>query len=110
MLVYNKETGEICNWISDDQDPKIFYRHRSKDFLKNLATLDVEDPPIDLYRYRVIDNQLIRKSDEEINEIQIYGRVLTSEERILEQIKPSFDEVKKAEMTVEVLSLLQEVM
>ena len=110
MLVYNKETGEIYNWISDGQNPKIFYRHRPKEFFKYLATLDLEDPPTDLYSYRVIDNQLIRKSEEEIKEIQMYGRILTSEERILEQIKPSLEEVKKAQMTVEVLSLLQEVM
>lgn len=49
-------------------------------------------------------------TDLEIQEIRKYGKILTIEERQLQKLKPSPEEVKKAENTIEILTLIQEVM
>ncbi len=42
-----------------------------------------------------MNNRLIEMADKEIQEIQMYGRILTEEERLLQKLKPSPEEVKK---------------
>ena len=62
-----------------------------------------------LEHYYIKDNQLIKYTNQEFKEKQAYGKVLTEEERLLNQLKPSPKEVKEAEQTIEILTLIQEV-
>ena len=110
MIVYDKNTGDIIANIPDSQDFILYFRHYPEEFKENLASLHIAYPPRDLKNYKVVNEQLLRRTQEEIEEIRLYSRTLTEEERQLNKLKPSQDEVKKAENTIEILTLLQEVM
>lgn len=105
MIVYNKKNGFI-----DAMVPNLDYAyHYPKEFKDNLATLELEEYPKDIFNYRVVNGVLVRMSDIEIREKRLYGRILTEDERLLNKLKPSIDEIKKAEQTIEILTLIQEV-
>ncbi len=110
MIVYDKRTGFI-----DAVVPNLDYAyHYPKEFKDNLATLELEEYPKDIFNYRVVNGVLVRMSDIEIEEKRIYGRILTEEERfekqMLDKLKPTLEEIRKAENTIEILTLIQEVM
>ena len=108
-MIYDKTTGKIVVELSQDQNIDIFFEHYPAEFRKNLAKLQVDEMYTELENYKIIDEKLTRRTDAEIQEIQMYGRILTKEERLLNKLKPSPDEVKKAENTIEILTLIQEV-
>lgn len=110
MLIYNKLNGSIISNIPDSQDVLVYFRYYPNEFKESLSSLDIKTPPKDLENYKVINGELTRMNNLEIQEIQIYNKILTEEERLLENIKPSPEEVKKAENTIEILTLIQEVM
>ena len=109
MIVYNKKNGNIIANIPDSQNIDICFKYYPDEFKKKLASLFVNNPPRDLNNYKVINNELIKMSEQEILEIRQYGKILTEEERLLNKLKPSPEEVKKAEQTIEILTLIQEV-
>lgn len=109
MIVYDKNTGDVIRSMPDDQDILTFFFHYPQEFKDNLASIMIENVPRDLKNYRVINAELIQKSNEEILEIKKYGKILTEEERLNIQLMPSQQEVQKAQTTMEILSLLQEV-
>lgn len=88
----------------------MLFQNYPDEFKKSLEKLYIEDFPEDLENYKIVEEELVRRSDIELIEIQMYGRVLTEEERILNTLKPSYAELKKAENTIELLSVLQEVL
>ena len=112
MLVYNQETGNIIAKIPKDQDYKFNFKHYPIEFVNNLKVL--KDSNISnsarLTDYKVIDNKLTERPKFEILEINRYGRVLTEEERLLNKLSPSPEEIQKARNTIEILTLIQEVM
>ena len=108
-IIYNKETGEIFSAISEGQDYKRYYRDWGKDFVNSLESLKVENVPEPLGDYYIANGKIVKYSDVELLEIQQHGRVLTDEERQLEKLKPSPEEIRKAENTIEILTLIQEV-
>lgn len=109
-IVYDKRTGNIMSAISSDQNPYSYYRDFSNEVKENLAYIRINDIPTPLAHYYVTDGEIKKYSEEQIAEKRIYGRVLTKEERQLEKLKPSLDEIRKAENTIEILTLIQEVM
>lgn len=109
MIIYNGLTGEIIANVPDEQDIDLFVKYYPKDVRNNVEGLKVVNPPKDLENYKIINKQLSRKTEQEISEIKQYGRVLTDEERQLNKLKPSLDEIRKAEQTIEILTLIQEV-
>lgn len=109
-IIFNKHTGETYRGISKDQKQETLYVHYDDEFKSRLDEVIIDNIPNDLENYYVKDYQLKRYSDEEIHEKQEYGKVLTDEERLLEKIKPFYDEIKKAETTIEILSAMQEVL
>ena len=109
MIVYNIDTGDIVAEIPDDQDYLGFFHHYPEEFKENLASLSVANPPRDLENYKIVKEQLLKRTQEEIEEIKLYRRVLTEEERQLQKLKPSQEEIRKAEQTIEILTLIQEV-
>ncbi len=75
-----------------------------------MASLTIDKVPNRIADYYVKNGELVKYSEQEIEEKRQYGRILTDEERQLNKLKPSYEEVKKAENTIEILTLLQEVM
>lgn len=106
MIVYDKRTGLI-----DAIAPNLDYAHHyPRDYKDNLEGLELEEYPKDIFNYRVENGKLTKLTKQEIEEKRKYGRILSDEERLLNKLKPSFSEVQKAENTIEILTLLQEVM
>ncbi len=71
-----------------------------------------EDTVANNYKHYKVDlnnNQLTKRSQQEIDEIQQYGKILTDSERTLNKLIPSHEEVQKAQTTIEILTLIQEV-
>ena len=107
MIVYNKNTGEIIAKIPNDQDINVTYANYSDEFRQSLGTLEIEVS--DISRYKVENGELVKYSDDEIMELKMYGKVLTEEERLNIILQPTPDEINKAETTIEMLTMLQEV-
>lgn len=108
-VVYFKDTGLVDRLIGIDQEIDVYFYHFPLKYKENLDYIIVENPPRDIENYKVIDGELVRLSKQEIKELRLYGRILTEEERQLQKLKPSPEEVKKAENTIEILTLIQEV-
>lgn len=110
MIIYEKDTGTIVANLPNDQNYRTFFCHYPQEFVDSLAELDIElHVDINLQQYKVVEGKLIQRDELEIGELQAYGRVLTNEERHLNKLKPTPEEVKKAENTIEILTLIQEV-
>ena len=109
MIVYNIDTGEIIGEIPDDVDPYVVYRKHQVAINNKIGTLIAPKRIRKISNYRVIDGKLVRYTEQELEEKRQYGRILTEEERLLEGLKPSPEEVRKAEQTIEILTLIQEV-
>ncbi len=114
MLVYNLETGKIIAEIPDDNNPYFVLKNHNDVKNNNIGTLVTEKPIRKISQYMIKDGELIKLTAEKSEEMKKYKRLLTEEEReekrLLNQLKPSSEEVKKAENTIEILSLIQEVM
>lgn len=105
-LVYNNKTGEIHSLIPIDQSPRKYNGIIDDD----ISVLLLDNYPSDNIRfYKVINGGLVRRTDSEINDMIKYRRVLTDTERINILLKPSKEDIRKAESTLEILSTLQEV-
>lgn len=110
MIFYDKRNGMI-----DAEVPDIDYAyHYPQDLKDNLVGLELDDYPDDIFKYRIVDGVLTKMLDIEISELKSYGRILNDDERleneILDKLKPSYEEINKAEDTIKLLSLLQEVL
>ena len=111
MIIYDITSGDIVAIVPNDQTIETFFFHypqEYKDKLKALYT-DIENPLLS-NEFRVINGIITRKPEQEIQEVRTYGKVLTEEERVTEMLRPSYAEVQKAENTIEILELLQEVL
>lgn len=108
-VVYFKDTGLVDRLIGIDQEIENYFYHFSQNYKDNLGYIIVENLPTDIENYKVIDGELVRLSKQEIKDLRLYGKILTEEERQLQKLKPSLEEVTKAENTIEILSLIQEV-
>lgn len=114
MIVYDKTTGIIINKLAEHQSIDVFYKHYPTEFRDNLGILILDTYPSETKYYKVVSNKLVKLTEREIQEINMYNKILSDEERLeidlLNKLKPSYEEVKKAENTIEILTLLQEVM
>lgn len=111
-IVYNRFSGEIYSAIAREQNPSIMYKNYPRKFRDKLAIMNIEKGaiPADFRNYRVKNNTLSRQSEQEICELQEYRRILSQEERQLNNLKPPPEEIQKAQNTIEILTLIQEVM
>ena len=103
-IIYNKYTGTIEGGIQDDQNYKIYYSKFPQEFQDSIEAIKIDKPPNDLKNYKVINGQIIRRSEEEIRELDTYGKILTEEERLEILLQPTREEIAKAEKTIEKLS------
>lgn len=110
MIVYNLKTGKIIAEIPDDNNPYFVLKNHNDVKNNNIGTLMTPKPIRKISEYLVKDGKLKRLTEHEIEEQRQYGRILTDDERLLETLKPSTEEIKNAEKTIEILSLLSEVL
>lgn len=110
FIAYNELTGEILDLVGEGQDFETYFHYYPSDVKKNIASLLHNNPPIDFYNFKVVDGVLVRRSNLEISELLKFGRVLADDDRKLNMLRPDISEVKKAKQTIEILTLLQEVM
>lgn len=108
-IIYNKYTGTIEGGIQDDQNYKVYYSQFPQEFQDSIESIKIDNPPNDLKNYKVINRQIIRRSEEEIRELDTYGKILTEEERLNILLQPTGEEINKAENTLEILTTLEEV-
>lgn len=108
-LIYNKVTNEIIEKLSVKVDLNVYYVNYDSDFRDNIDGVFISDDIHDLQLYKVIGGEPIKYSYEEIQEIKKYGKILTDGERLNVLLQPSKEEIEKAQTTIEILSLLQEV-
>lgn len=102
MIVYEKDTGITIADVPCNVD---YSRYSDKE----LDVIKMEDVPSNWRECKVVNNELVKMKQFEILELRTYGRFLTEEERQLQKLKPSLEEVRKAEQTIEILTLIQEV-
>lgn len=110
FIVYQKDNGRIVRQLPNTQNPLDFFARFPQEYRDNLKWINMEDVPNDLINYKVIEENLVLRVDEELEEIKKYRRILTEIERWELLLKPSDEEVQKAEETLKLLELLQEVM
>lgn len=107
MVIYNKVTGLIKRVIHPDDMIEAYRDYYKDDINIEIIPENYQANPNTDY---VVSGIITPMDDSQIKELDVYGRFLTEDERLLEKLKPSMDEVRKAEQTIELLLLLQEVM
>lgn len=108
-IIYDKSDGRIITIIEDWMDFREMFINYGEDYILNLEELTVDNfNKSDIGKYKVIDDKLLKYSDIEINEISLYGKILNSEERLLNKMIPSSKEVRDAEEEIKLLKLLEE--
>ena len=110
LYVYDKITFQVIAKFSDVENPELIFQDFPIEQKKRIGFIFDERDILEHKTYKVINNKLVKISDLEIQEIRKYGKILTVEERQLQKLKPSPEEVRKAENTIEILTLIQEVM
>ena len=107
MLIYSIKTGVIVANIPTGQPYENLYD-------EPLSHIILESEPLDWQNYRVVNNVIVKMNEDEIEEVRVHNRILSEDERLenemLNKLSPSYEEIKKAEATIEILTLLQEVM
>lgn len=106
MLLYNKDTKLIDRKVTPNPIDIDMYM---ENFKGNIVPLFGYDD-IDVFTHYIENGKPVKMTEEQQKEAFKYGRFLTEDERMLEKLKPSIEEVRKAEQTIEILSILQEVL
>lgn len=117
LIVYSKQTGEIIAKTEVYQDVNVLFKDYPKEYRDSLDSIVVDNPPVNLRHYseyKVVNRELVKMSKEEIEEMRIYGKILTEEERLerrlLESLVPSQEEIEQARLMIKLLPILKEVM
>lgn len=105
-IIYEKITGNIV-LISDILKDPLGDRSMSSE-IYDYITISKSD--LDIKHKKIIDGVIIDVNEIEKQDINKYGRILTNDERLLYSLKPSREEVLKAENTIEILEILSEVL
>lgn len=109
IIAYDKNSGLIIDVLQSDQDIDVYFRNYPSDFINNIEYIIFEDElPYSMEGYIVRDCKLDRLSSSEHKELLMYKRLLTNDERLLNEMKPSPKEVRDAEEEIKLLKLLEE--
>lgn len=111
-ILYNIHTGYIYTVLENNVDIHRRYRDYPSDIMDNLMELPCNIDGISLgniVKYKVVNGEIVDRPLNEIRELKKYGKVLTDEERLNILLQPSSEEISKAESTLEMLIMLQEV-
>lgn len=108
MYIYDKKYGNIIGKTLGSQHLDGYYHHLPE--LLQFHSSTYSNKNIENYRsYKVIEGNIVKMSVLEIEELRLFGRVLSPDERLIESLKPSIQEIQKAESEIEILTLLNEV-
>ena len=112
MLIYHKDNGIIISLIESKNkiDFKLRFRHHSEEFISKLRFLILNEYPSNIEDFLIKNGKLIPLTKEEKYEKRVFGRLLTEEERQLNKLKPTQEEIQKAKNTIETINLWQELM
>ena len=109
IIAYDQRNGKIDGIVNDLS----YADNYPQDFKDNLRALELSEYPENIFKHRVIDGQLVEMSDIELKEWRELGRILSEDERyekeMIEKLTPTVEELQKANQTIEILSLIQEV-
>lgn len=113
MILYLfKESGEYAYYISYFDD---YTLEEYQEFYKGYK-LYVDEQIDNIEEYRLVDGKLERMSDNELQEMRAYGHILSYEERQtveeekqLAKLRPSAEEVARAENQLMMLDMLEEI-
>lgn len=107
MVIYDKVTGLIERVIHPDDMIEAY-----RDYYKDNSSIEIipEHYRADPKTHYVVDGVITMMEDYQIQELGTYRRFLTRDERVLESMKPSPEEVKQAEETIRMIELIQEAM
>lgn len=109
-----RDTGVIISRLPREQDISMFYYHFPQDFKDSISWVEDTLEDEEWLNYKVVEGRLVAMSDLEIKELSEYNKILKDEERmemyVMEQLLPPINEVQKAENTIEILTLLSEVL
>lgn len=98
-IVYDKESGLILQNIPDGQP---------QSFEGDFFSLESEKVPKNLFSMKYVDGKFVRLSKTESTELFNYGRILSEEDRTLEGLKPSSEEMYRAERDLEMIEFMEE--
>lgn len=113
--IYEINSGIIIAVIPDFQSIEDTFHHSDPSFVAILREIPL---PIGIsryatYSYCIVDGVLRRANEEIFREIEKYDRVLSEEERAddrkIRSLKPSYEEVLKAQNNIEMINLIYEV-
>lgn len=113
QVVYQTDTGRVVQVIPKDQPIKTYFIHFESNFVAKLRSIELPNDinPTDATIFYTVEDGALRPMNlVEQREMVEHRRLLTNEERLLEKLKPSNEEVQKAKNTIEILSMIQEVM
>jgi len=108
LVIFDKKHKNIVGYTTSDATLQEYYAEIPH-LIDVHDSLLLEKIPYDWMSYKIINKKLVRMTKREMLEIRQYGRFLTEEERQLNKLKPSIEEIRKAEQTIEILTLIQEV-
>ena len=109
-VIYKKSSGKIIGVVPKLQRINNLFNNRSEKFYSDLDTVPLVDNLDNLNFHYVKEGKVCRYNEVEISEVLEFGEVLSVEDRILNELKPSLNEIQKAENTIEILELLLEVL
>lgn len=81
LISYSISSGRILGEIPSDQDPDVFFEYYSTEDRKDIGVLRTDLYSSEIPNYKVVDGNMVKYSDSELDEISLYGRVLTVEQR-----------------------------
>ena len=111
FVIYKKDNGVILGVYDHLQTlQNIFHNSTIEEINKEVSTFHSQDIPYNFRDYKVVNNEFVMLSDIEKREILRFGTILDEYERTLESLKPHYKEIQKAENTIEILTLIQEVL
>lgn len=110
MIIYNKLTGDIVAISSDDkQTIEGLYFHYPNEFKESLEALYEEfENPAHVREYRIVKGKIVKRPEQEIQELNLYGKILTQQERDDIANMPPAEEAQKARQTLELVEILEE--
>lgn len=60
-IIYNKLNGEIIDETETYQDIGIMYQNYPSEFISNLDSIEISNPPKKLQHYKVLNGELVKR-------------------------------------------------
>ncbi len=111
MFYFINKDGYIIKYVSFIRDENV---EEYRKLYKADKVIYVKDAIADAENYRLVNGELVRLSDEEIQERNTYGKILTAdekaeieEEKKIALLRPTREEVERAETQLMILDTME---